>query len=251
MTGTQAPYFKEHGYHLILTQTDYSNSDRSVLVANLILSKAILKSTDGKPLNADAVEKFNQGFKRDKKKPRVVKGGQSTLFALECEMKSLTLQDIVIKVYPIAKLSLAALVTHYVAVLEFKKLFQDLPIPVILRNNSERNFLVRCAEIFGFGILKEDDIPSFTVLLQEKSRGPSIEKAREYAPRNMSSITKTIAKHGFIIDPYPQNWRFGAGVFDGSGGFVTTLEYIDTLLMNTTKEQRQMIQKVLSLFNDA
>ncbi len=250
MTGTQVPYFKEHGYNIILTQTNYTDSDRSVLVDSLILSKAILKSTDGKPPNADEVKKFNQGFKREGKKHRIAKGGQSTLFALECEMKSLSLQDIVIKLYPIEKLSLAALATHYIAVLEFKKLFQDLPMPVILRNNSERNFLVRCVEIFGLGILQEDNIASFTVLLQEKSRGPTIEKAKEFAPRNMSSITKTIARHGFIIDPYPQNWRIGAGVFDGMGDFVTTLEYIDTLLMNTTNEQRQMIQKVLSLFND-
>ncbi|MFX0113369.1 MAG: hypothetical protein ACFFB3_02360 [Candidatus Hodarchaeota archaeon] len=250
MTANQVPYFKEHGYDIILTQTKYSNLDRAILTDSLILAQALLKSTEGRSLNKDETVKVNQRLAQEGRKQRIIKGGQSTLFALYFEMASLPYQEVVVKIYPAAKLSLPALVTHYVAVLEFKKLFQDLAMPVILRNNSERNFLVRCAEILGLGILKEESQPSFTVLLQEKTRGPTIDKAGEFAPRNMSSITKNIAKHGFIVDPWGQNWRIGAGLFDGTSTFVTTLEYIDLLLMNPTEQQRQTIQKVLMLFQD-
>ncbi|MFQ5981208.1 MAG: hypothetical protein ACE5OZ_23955 [Candidatus Heimdallarchaeota archaeon] len=245
----QEPYFRDHGYDIILTQTEYNKSDRSILADSLLLAKVLLKSTDGRALSAEEISKINQRLEKEGKKQRIAKGGQSTLFVMFFQMPSLSYQEVIIKIYQPDKLSLPALITHYVAVLEFKKLFQDLPIPVILQNNSERTFLVRCADILGLGLLKEDNTPLFTVLLQEKSRGPSIEKAGEFAPRNMSSITKTIARHGFIIDPYGRNWRIGAGILDASDSFVTTLEYIDLLLLNVTDEQREMIRKVMGLFN--
>ena len=75
-----------------------------------------------------------------------------------------------------------------------------------------------------------------------------MDKAGRFAPRNMSSITKVIAQQGFIIDPFDQNWRLGAGFIDED--VVTKLEYIDILLLNANEDQRMKIKKALSLFED-
>ncbi len=241
---SQAPYFREQGYNLILTETNYSDQDRKILHDSLILLKAILSSTEGRSLSAEEVKKVNSGFKREGKPQRITKGGQSALFAFEFQMRTLQWERVIVKPYLQKKVSLASLATHYIAVIEFKTLFQDLPLPGLLRNGSERDFLVKCVDILGFGELKDNDY-SFPILLQEKAQGTLLEKAGRFAPRNMSAITKDIAKHGFIIDPFDQNWRLGAGFIDED--VVTKLEYIDVLLMNANEEQRKRIKKALSL----
>jgi len=249
MTTTQAPYFREQGFDLILTKTEYSELDRKILTESLNLLKGLLRSTEGRSLGEDEVVEINRKLRSEGKEQIIAKGGQSALFVMNLEMPSLPYPKIVIKPYSLEKLSVASLVTHYVAVLEFKKLFQQLPMAGFLRNKRETDILVRCMGVLGFGMLQEEGFPPFTIFLQEKSEGITFDKAGQNVPLNMSSIAKNIAKHGFIIDPFERNWRIAVDQLDSD--VLTKLEYIDIILLNATDTQRQLIRKLLDLFQNS
>ncbi|MFX1254779.1 MAG: hypothetical protein ACFFCZ_24420 [Promethearchaeota archaeon] len=182
--------------------------DYEELVVNTIniLSKSIKTNCLNKPKEIQEIEGDLARYK-----PKFYPGGQSAVFGLKFELPK-GLFPLIIKAY--TKLNPTQLAYHAVT----SKLFLEEFCGGI--NAKGKKYLV--VPVKNVLLSYCEDLQA-VFIIQNFSKGKIIDRT---VP--ITAITKIVATKGFIVDPYPNNWRLISTLNINE----PKIEYIDTMFSN-------------------
>ncbi len=171
-------------------------------------------------------------------KERILPGGRHTLFLLNFPVSDLT----TFSIKPYA-LHLKDIACHYASVDDCNDLYRNLEFPF-----EQKLMKIMVSDVFALGkfTLDQTEIP---FIIQRYSQGIKltdlVEKEHSLVHSFLPKIFKHLAKEGFIIDPYPQNWFVHGSSLDKRDIDHEILEYIDLAYFHSL----QTNEKIKTILN--
>ncbi len=211
---------------------------RSKIYREIITAANIVDKTNGKKLKSTNGE---LDFDLDKEsKDKILPGGRQILFLLHFPVSDLT--SFVIKPY---NLRLRDIACHYASVEELNSVYRNLKIPF-----EQKQLKIMVSDVFALGTftLGQTEIPFVIQRYCEGTKLTDLVKEEHSLVHSfLPMIFKHLAKEGFIIDPYPQNWYVHGSSLDMRSIENETLEYIDLAYFHSLQTNVEIKRLLKSL----
>jgi hypothetical protein len=211
---------------------------RNKIYREILTAANIIDKTNGKKLKIVNGE-FNIDLDMESKN-NLLPGGRHTLFLLNFPVSDLT--SFLIKPY---NLRLRDVTCHYASIDEVNSVYRNLEIPF-----EQKQMKIKVSDVFALGTftLGQTEIP---FIIQRYCQGIKltdlVKEEHSLVHSFLPMIFKHLAKEGFVIDPYPQNWYVHGSSLDMRSFEYETLEYIDLAYFHSLQTNVEIKRLLKSL----